>query len=54
MRIVEFNGQYRVTLPKTLVKDKRWTAGTELRFVEDMDGRVYLKALSGRQSARRR
>lgn len=45
MKIVEHNGQYRVTLPKTLVKDKGWKPGDEIRFVEDLEGRVWLKVL---------
>ncbi len=45
MRIVESNGQYRITIPKDLVKAKGWTAGTELRFVEDLEGNVYLKEI---------
>ncbi len=46
MRIVEHNGQYRITLPKDLVKDKGWKAGDELRFVEDLEGNIFLKAIS--------
>jgi bifunctional DNA-binding transcriptional regulator/antitoxin component of YhaV-PrlF toxin-antitoxin module len=45
MRVVESNGQYRITIPKGLVKDKGWSAGTELRFVEDLDGNVFLKEI---------
>ncbi len=45
MKIVEHNGQYRVTLPKDLVKDKGWDAGTEIRFVEDTEGRVFLREI---------
>lgn len=45
MKIVAFNGQFRVTLPKDLVRDKGWDVSTELRFVEDEQGRIYLKVL---------
>ncbi|MDD9952769.1 MAG: AbrB/MazE/SpoVT family DNA-binding domain-containing protein [Candidatus Woesearchaeota archaeon] len=45
MKIVEHNGQYRVTLPKDLVKDKGLKSGDEIRFLEDLDGRVFLKVL---------
>jgi len=45
MKIVEHNGQFRITLPKDLIKDKNWKAGDELRFVEDLDGRIFLKVI---------
>lgn len=50
VKIVAYNGQYRITLPKDLVEDKGWRAGTELRFVEDEHGRVYLKKIRSRRS----
>ncbi len=46
VKVVAFKGQHRITLPKDLVKDKGWDAGTELRFVEDEQGRIYLKPIS--------
>jgi hypothetical protein len=45
MKIVENNGQYKITLPKDLVLDKGWKAGDEIRFVEDTEGRIFLKVL---------
>ena len=48
VKIVAYNKQYRITLPKDLVKDKGWDAGTELRFVEDEHGRIYLKEIHSR------
>lgn len=45
MRIVVSNKQFRITLPKDLVEEKGWKAGTRLRFVEDLDGNVYLKKI---------
>ncbi len=45
MKIVEHNGQYRITLPKDLIKDKKLKAGDEIRFVEDLDGRIWLKVI---------
>ncbi len=45
MKIVAYNKQYRITLPKDLVEDKGWEPGTELRFVEDEQGRIYLKPI---------
>ena len=49
MRIVAYEGQYRITLPKDLVKDKGWKAGDELRFVEDIAGDVHLKVIRKRR-----
>jgi bifunctional DNA-binding transcriptional regulator/antitoxin component of YhaV-PrlF toxin-antitoxin module len=45
MRIIENNGQYKITLPKDLVLDKGWKAGDEIRFVEDTEGRIFLKII---------
>ena len=45
MKIVVSNKQYRITLPKDLVEEKGWKAGTKLRFVEDTNGRVFLKEI---------
>jgi bifunctional DNA-binding transcriptional regulator/antitoxin component of YhaV-PrlF toxin-antitoxin module len=45
MKIIENNGQYKITLPKDLVLDKGWAAGDELRFVEDTEGRIFLKVI---------
>ena len=46
MKIVENNGQYKLTLPKDIVLDKGWKAGDELRFVEDVEGRIFLKVIA--------
>ena len=45
MRVVVSNKQFRITLPKDLVEEKGWKAGTKLRFIEDLDGNVYLKKI---------
>ena len=45
MRIVVSNKQFRITLPKDLVEEKGWKAGTKLRFIEDLEGNVYLKKI---------
>jgi bifunctional DNA-binding transcriptional regulator/antitoxin component of YhaV-PrlF toxin-antitoxin module len=45
MRVVVSNNQFRITLPKDLVEEKGWKAGTKLRFVEDLEGNVYLKEI---------
>jgi len=48
MKIVVSNNQYRVTIPKDLVEEKGWKAGTKLRFVEDTNGGVFLKEIKKR------
>tara|TARA_Y100000310_G_scaffold83035_1_gene79711 strand:+ start:153 stop:296 length:144 start_codon:yes stop_codon:yes gene_type:complete len=45
MKVVVSNNQFRITLPKDLVEEKGWKAGTKLRFVEDLEGNVYLKEI---------
>ncbi len=45
LKIIENNGQYKITLPKDLVLDKGWKAGDEIRFVEDTEGRIFLKVI---------
>ena len=45
MRVVVSNNQFRITLPKDLVEEKGWKAGTKLRFVEDLEGNVLLKEI---------
>ncbi|MCP3682827.1 MAG: AbrB/MazE/SpoVT family DNA-binding domain-containing protein [bacterium] len=47
MRIVAFGGQYRVTLPKEIVKLRNWKKGTILRLVEDSEGNVHVKEIGG-------
>ncbi len=45
VRVVENYGQYKITIPKDLAEDKGWKSGTVLRFVEDMQGRVFIKVV---------
>lgn len=45
VKIVQYKGQYRITIPKELILSKKWKAGTRLRFVEDLDGNIYLKEI---------
>jgi bifunctional DNA-binding transcriptional regulator/antitoxin component of YhaV-PrlF toxin-antitoxin module len=52
VKIVVYNGQFRITLPKDLVRDKGWDASTELRFVEDEQGRIYLKPIEPKTTKR--
>lgn len=50
MKIINNNGQFRVTLPKDLVEDKGWDKdNVELRFVEDLNGNVFLKVINKKQ-----
>ena len=43
VKVVVNNGQYKITIPKELAEEKGWNSGTRLRFVEDLDGRIFLK-----------
>ena len=45
MKVVLNNGQYKITIPKELAEEKGWGPGTKLRFVEDLDGRVFLRVV---------
>jgi len=45
MRVVLNNNQYKITIPKDLAEEKGWGPGTKIRFVEDLDGRVFLKVI---------
>jgi bifunctional DNA-binding transcriptional regulator/antitoxin component of YhaV-PrlF toxin-antitoxin module len=49
VKIVNNNGQYKITLPKELVEAKGWDRNTRLRFVEDKDGNVFLEELKQKQ-----
>ncbi len=43
VKVVVNNGQYKVTVPKELAIERGWKAGTILRFVEDLEGNLFLK-----------
>ena len=45
MKVVLNHNQYKITIPKELAEEKGWGPGTKLRFVEDLDGRVFLKVV---------
>jgi AbrB family looped-hinge helix DNA binding protein len=47
VKIVEYNGQRRITLPKELADEKGWKPGVILRFIEMPDGSVMLKEVKG-------
>ena len=49
VKIVEYNGQYRITLPKELVEERKWKPGTKIRFVEDINGNIFIKEVSKRK-----
>ncbi len=46
VKLVENNGQYKLTIPVDLVRDKGWEPGTEFRFVEDLEGNVFLRVIT--------
>jgi len=46
MKIVEFKGQFRITIPKDLIESKGWEPGTKLRFVENSEGSIILKEIN--------
>lgn len=50
VKVVVNNGQYKITIPKELALEKRWTSKTRLKFVEDSEGNIILKEvkLSGK------
>jgi len=44
-KIVNNQGQFKVTLPKDLVLAKKWTSSTRIRFIEDSEGNIILKEI---------
>ena len=49
VKLVNNNGQYKLTVPKDIVLDRKWTSGTILRFIEDEHGRIYIKEAGGKK-----
>lgn len=45
MKVVLNRGQYKITIPKELAEEKGWGPGTKIRFVEDLEGNVFLKVV---------
>jgi len=45
MKVVLNRGQYKITIPKDLAEEKGWGPGTKIRFVEDLDGRIFIKVI---------
>jgi len=48
MKVVLNDKQYKITIPKELAEEKGWGPGTKIRFVEDLDGRVFLKVIEAK------
>ena len=42
MKLQEFEGRYSVTIPKEIVKLKRWNKGTKLILVLDRTGALLI------------
>lgn len=49
VKLVENNGQYKLTVPIDIVRDKGWDAGADIRFVEDLEGNIFLRVIGGKQ-----
>ena len=45
MKVVLNKGQYKITIPKDLAEEKGWGPGTKIRFVEDINGNIFLKVV---------
>ncbi|MCP3682826.1 MAG: hypothetical protein GY861_09070 [bacterium] len=45
VKVVVFNGQFKITIPKDLTESKGWKAGTKLRFIENPHGDLILKEI---------
>ncbi|MBI3033591.1 hypothetical protein HYY72_00330 [Candidatus Woesearchaeota archaeon] len=50
VKVVVFKEQYRITLPKDLVKAKGWDSTTELRFLEAPDGTIILREMESERT----
>jgi bifunctional DNA-binding transcriptional regulator/antitoxin component of YhaV-PrlF toxin-antitoxin module len=45
MKVVLNSGQYKITIPKELAEEKGWGHGTKIRFVEDLNGNIFIKVV---------
>lgn len=45
VKIVDNNGQFKITIPKDIILSKGWNDKTRLRFVEDAAGNIILKEI---------
>lgn len=46
-KIIVNNGQYKVTIPKDLAESHGWNKNTRIRFLEDLEGNIFIKVISG-------
>ena len=53
VRIVEFKGQYRITIPKVLVQIRNWKAGTKLGITQLPDGTLAVKEMKEAEETER-
>lgn len=51
VKLVKNNGQYKLTIPIDLIRDKGWQPGTEFRFIEDKDGNITLKVIQPKSAS---
>lgn len=52
VKVVEYHGQYRITIPKELAEARDMKPGTRLRFVELADGSIALKEIEKKKGKR--
>lgn len=45
MKLQDNDGQYRITIPKDIVKLLKWKHGTELVFVLDKSGKLIIQEI---------
>jgi len=43
VKVVVNNGQFKITIPKEIALERRWSKNTRLKFVEDSEGNLILK-----------
>ena len=54
MKVVAYNRQYRITIPKELAEAKGWKPGTRIRFIEQPDGTVILKMVEEKNERKKK
>jgi len=47
VKIVNNNGQHKITIPRDIIEVKGWSSKTKLRFLEDVYGNIILKPIEG-------
>ena len=55
MKVVAYNNQYRITIPKELAEERGWKPGTRLKFIEDLTGNIMIKEvkIGGKKEAKK-